>query len=469
MGTENEERNAAEQPENVSAAAAPPPSAPRANRSFAERMGEAGYVTGRRYDAVKNEFLAYKTKEKKPKNVRARITRSGETFRSGRQVLAKLCLVGGYLRLFLALDPKQYNEDKYHHKDYTEVVRYAKFPFMIKLSSDRQVRYARELIGELLLLNGFVRDEEYVEKDQANIFKKPYRRKAAQPAEAEPSIVYVPVAREDDDDEIAAEEDIGEPECIDVKLPRRAVVVNKQRERIGKVRGGVWEDEEGNEQGVFVKNETNVFVYSNNERIGYVDKNDNILSPANKYIATLRRAGRFWLLLLLLLLLLLTVVSVALSAYFLTRSDNTDYAPVIFVATDDGTSWEDTENLPVFFSEEFGDAKAMPGMSGSYRFVFENRNDDAVGYSLGFSETNEYGISILYRLKRDGAYISGTEGYVTPEQLSMEGLTIEARSSSVFELEWTWKDNDAADTQAGENEAVYTLSISFSAQVEQRQ
>ena len=468
MGTENEERNAAEQPENVSAAAAPPPSAPRANRSFAERMGEAGYVTGRRYDAVKNEFLAYKTKEKKPKNVRARITRSGETFRSGRQVLAKLCLVGGYLRLFLALDPKQYNEDKYHHKDYTEVVRYAKFPFMIKLSSDRQVRYARELIGELLLLNGFVRDEEYVEKDQANIFKKPYRRKAAQPAEAEPSIVYVPVAREDDDDEIAAEEDIGEPECIDVKLPRRAVVVNKQRERIGKVRGGVWEDEEGNEQGVFVKNETNVFVYSNNERIGYVDKNDIILSPANKYIATLRRAGRFWLLLLLLLLLLLTVVSVALSAYFLTRSDNTDYAPVIFIASEDGTSWEDAEELPIFFNETFGTNKVAPGMKGSYRFIFANRNKNTLDYSLSFSEENAYGIAILYRLKRDGAYISGTQAYVFTDELSLDGLTIEAQSSTLFELEWYWQDNDEVDTVAGQNSAVYTLTISLSAQVSVR-
>ena len=467
METENEERKVSESsrtaqekaPSNI------PTAAERSNRSFAERMGEAGYIAGRRYDAVKNAFLAYKTAERKPKKVRSRISRSGEIFYLGRKVLGKVCLVGGYIRLFLALDPKLYNVEKYHHKDYSEVVRYAKFPFMIKLSSDRQERYAEELIDELLLLNGFVRDEEYIVKDQANIFKKPRHKKAVQET-TEIRTVYVPVPAET---EAAAAEDIGEPEQIDVRLPRRAAVFNKQGERIGKVRKGVWQDEEGNEQGTFVKEETNVFVYSGESRTGYVDKNDNVLSLSNKYIATLRRAGRFWLLLLLLLLLLLAVVSVALSAYFLTRSDNTDYAPVIFVATDDGTSWEDTENLPVFFSEEFGDAKAMPGMSGSYRFVFENRNDDAVGYSLGFSETNEYGISILYRLKRDGAYISGTEGYVTPEQLSMEGLTIEARSSSVFELEWTWKDNDAADTQAGENEAVYTLSISFSAQVEQRQ
>ena len=180
METENEERKVSESPQPAQEAAPSniPTAAERSNRSFAERMGEAGYIAGRRYDAVKNAFLAYKTAERKPKNVRSRISRSGETFYAGRKVLGKVCLVGGYLRLFLALDPKLYNVEKYHHKDYSEVVRYAKFPFMIKLSSDRQEKYAEELIGELLLLNGFVRDEEYVVKDQANIFKKPRDRKS---------------------------------------------------------------------------------------------------------------------------------------------------------------------------------------------------------------------------------------------------------------------------------------------------
>lgn len=467
METENEERKVSESsrtaqekaPSNI------PTAAERSNRSFAERMGEAGYIAGRRYDAVKNAFLAYKTAERKPKKVRSRISRSGEIFYLGRKVLGKVCLVGGYIRLFLALDPKLYNVEKYHHKDYSEVVRYAKFPFMIKLSSDRQERYAEELIDELLLLNGFVRDEEYIVKDQANIFKKPRHKKAVQET-TEIRTVYVPVPAET---EAAAAEDIGEPEQIDVRLPRRAAVFNKQGERIGKVRKGVWQDEEGNEQGTFVKEETNVFVYSGESRTGYVDKNDNVLSLSNKYIATLRRPERFWILALVLFLVLVTLLTIILSAYFLTRSENSDYAPVIFIASEDGTSWEDAEDLPIFFNETFGDTKVAPGMKGTYRFTFENRNKNTLDYSITFSEENEYGIAILYRLKRDGAYISGTEGYVTPEQLSMEGLTIEARSSSVFELEWTWKDNDAADTQAGENEAVYTLSISFSAQVEQRQ
>ena len=134
----------------------------RERQTFAARMGDAGYVAGRRYDAVKNAFLSYRTAGKKPKTVRARITSGGETFGAGRNLYAKLCLVGGYLRLFLALDPKAYNPQKYHHKDYTEVVRYAKVPLMIKLSSDRQVKNALELIDDVLTQNGFVKEETYL-------------------------------------------------------------------------------------------------------------------------------------------------------------------------------------------------------------------------------------------------------------------------------------------------------------------
>ena len=80
-------------------------------------------------------------------------------------------------------------------------------------------------------------------------------------------------------------------------------------------------------------------------------------------------------------------------------------------------------------------------------------------------DQNEYGIEIVYRLKRDNSYIAGASGYVRAEELGREALTIEPESSTVFELEWYWRDNDAADTAAGENGAVYRLKISLSAHV----
>ena len=255
-----------------------------------------------------------------------------------------------------------------------------------------------------------------------------------------------------------------EPEDIDVRLPERATVVDEQGARIGKVRDGIWYDKKDEPCGEFVKESTNVFVYKGSARTGYLDKNDNILTMNNRYVATLRRPNRARIAVAALLVVLLTALTFVLSAYFMLRSENY-YAPVLFIATENGASWEESEDLPVFFNDKFGDEKAYPGMSGSYRFVFENRNADKLEYSLRFVDQNEYGIEIVYRLKRDNSYIAGASGYVRAEELGREALTIEPESSTVFELEWYWRDNDAADTAAGENGAVYRLKISLSAHV----
>lgn len=453
---------------------------PRERLSFSARMAEAGYSVGRRYDAVKNAFLSYKSAEKRPKFLRTRFSKNSETFTVGKKLLAKLCLVSGYLRLFLALDPKAYNQQKFHHKDYTEVARYAKTPFMIKLSSDRQIRYAVELIDELMRANGFVPDESYVPKDQAGIFKSDHKNKpkvvyvgvpsaeAAESAAAQAaSPIAAPIAAqqsaEDADDESDSDSDIGEPEAIDVKLPRRGRIFDKKGNRIGKLRKSVWYNEEGDAQGEFRKEETNVFLYRDDGRKAYLDSNKNVLTLDNRHIATIRTIAWLPILIIVLILAAATVLSVVLSAYFLSRSD--DYAPVLFVANEDGTQWKDDENLPVFLNDTFGDNVIAPGMEGTYRFSLRNNNADALVFSLTFTEENEYGIGLQYRLKRDGVYIAGGTDYVASELLSVADMTIESDSATVFELEWRWDHNDATDTAAGENSASYTLNVAFLATI----
>lgn len=70
-------------------------------------------------------------------------------------------------------------------------------------------------------------NEEKKAKDQADIFKKSGRKKAVRD-NTETRIVRVPVFSET---KVATAEDIGESEQIDVRLPRRATVFNKQGER----------------------------------------------------------------------------------------------------------------------------------------------------------------------------------------------------------------------------------------------
>ena len=256
---------------------------------------------------------------------------------------------------------------------------------------------------------------------------------------------------------------------IEVKRPKRGRVRDRAGTELGKLRRGVWYDNDKNRRGEFVKeDDKNVYLYEgeneNRRRTGYVDKHNNIHTLQNEYVGTIVHARTPWLLILCILLALITALTCILCAWALSRSES-PYAPIIFATEEDGTNWEDREDLSVFYNQTFGDKVIVPGMTGAYRFRMQNNSPDPIVYSLTFSETNEYGIAMRYRLKRDGVYIAGEEGYVTVEELCLEDLSVEEESITLFELEWIWAHNDPVDTVAGENEAMYYLHIDFLAEV----
>ena len=247
------------------------------------------------------------------------------------------------------------------------------------------------------------------------------------------------------------------------KLPGFGAAVDRAGVSRGKVRGRVWYDAEGKRRGKFVREEGYVFLSDGEHNVGYVDKNRNVFSMDGAYLATIRGCG-IWLMAVLTVLALITGITGIISACCLARSA-ADYVPVIFITDEEHNSWELFENLPVFQNERFGDRAIVPGMRGTYRFLFENRNPNALTYAVSFGEENEHGIRLRYRLKRDGAYVSGAERYVGIDSLSVSELTIQPDSSAFFELEWFWEDDDPVDTEAGENAAVYRRTIRLSAAV----
>ena len=256
---------------------------------------------------------------------------------------------------------------------------------------------------------------------------------------------------------------------IEVKRPKRGRVRDRAGTELGKLRRGVWYDNDKNRRGEFIKeDDKNVYLYEgeneNRRRTGYVDKHNNSHTLQNEYVGTIVHARTPWLLILCILLALITALTCILCAWALSRSES-PYAPIIFATEEDGTNWEDREDLSVFYNQTFGDKVIVPGMTGAYRFRMQNNSPDPIVYSLTFSETNEYGIAMRYRLKRDGVYIAGEENYVTVEELCLEDLSVEEESITLFELEWIWAHNDPVDTFAGENEAMYYLHIDFLAEV----
>jgi len=106
------------------------------------------------YSEIKNEFMSYK-------KVREKTSSNYEAFYIGREHLAKVNVRGKTLYLYLALDPKEYENSKYFPTDCSAVNRFKEVPMRIKVRSDRGVKYAKELISVIAEKYSLVKDENY--------------------------------------------------------------------------------------------------------------------------------------------------------------------------------------------------------------------------------------------------------------------------------------------------------------------
>ena len=113
------------------------------SKSFEAKLIQSGGEAKRYYSELKNCLLSYK-------GVKSRMSWKWETFRSGRKALAKLRLRGKTLSLALALDPAAYDDTKYHVDSLAETKSYADTPCLYRIKNDRRVKYAKELIDNVM-------------------------------------------------------------------------------------------------------------------------------------------------------------------------------------------------------------------------------------------------------------------------------------------------------------------------------
>ena len=111
--------------------------------SFMSRLIQADSDIQDYYTVIKNALLSYK-------GVKARTSWNYESFNQGRLQCAKLNIKGRTLSLYLALAPEDYNATKYHFVDASGNGKFDKVPMMLKIRSDRALKYAVELIDELM-------------------------------------------------------------------------------------------------------------------------------------------------------------------------------------------------------------------------------------------------------------------------------------------------------------------------------
>jgi len=119
----------------------------RFRSSFQSRLIQSEQDVQDFYTAIKNALLSYK-------GVKARTSWNLESFNKGRIQCAKVNIKGKTLLVYLNLDPKQYNENKYHFTDMSDKPKFDQVPLMMKVRSDRALRYTIELIEEVMKNNG---------------------------------------------------------------------------------------------------------------------------------------------------------------------------------------------------------------------------------------------------------------------------------------------------------------------------
>ena len=95
------------------------------------------------YSVVKNILLSYN-------DVKSRISWSHESFSYGKSSVAKLNVKGKTLVLYLALDPLRYEGSKYKFTDASSKSEHEKTPLKLKIRSERALKYAIELIVDMM-------------------------------------------------------------------------------------------------------------------------------------------------------------------------------------------------------------------------------------------------------------------------------------------------------------------------------
>ena len=118
---------------------------------FAKRLATSEKVIKEAYNEVKSELLSY--------GLKSRISMSGDTFRLHTIEYAKIVVAGKSLKMYLALNPKDYKDSPIPFSDASKMSAHKETPFVFKVKSGLSVRRAKQLIADLAAKNKFEQGE----------------------------------------------------------------------------------------------------------------------------------------------------------------------------------------------------------------------------------------------------------------------------------------------------------------------
>ena len=134
------------------------------------------------------------------------------------------------------------------------------------------------------------------------------------------------------------------------------------------------------------------------------------------------------------------------------------------IVSDNYTVWGD-KKLRIFTNQAYEyTSKIAPNSKNSYVFVVRNNNDFDIVADIQMVEENPYNINMKYKLRSKGVYLTGSDNeYEDISKLEQRNITIKAKESISYTLDWKWIDSEN-DTTIGESiDANYKLSINIGA------
>jgi uncharacterized membrane protein/ribosomal protein L19E len=120
---------------------APLPETPKIVRvPFANRLTDADKELKNNYNEIKAEAISY--------GLKSRVSNSGDTFRLHTKTYLKITIAGKGLKIYYAIDPKDYDNGPIPVKDASNKNIYKEIPGCFKVKSDLSVKRAKQLIAD---------------------------------------------------------------------------------------------------------------------------------------------------------------------------------------------------------------------------------------------------------------------------------------------------------------------------------
>lgn len=104
------------------------------------------------YNEIKNDILSY--------GVKSRVSSAGDTFRLHRVTYMKMIFAGKKVKLYMKLNPKDFEDSTIPHDDASDKKLYEEIPFVFKVKSGLSIRRAKALIAEMMEKEGIQRVKE---------------------------------------------------------------------------------------------------------------------------------------------------------------------------------------------------------------------------------------------------------------------------------------------------------------------